>query len=57
MPGLDPQNTMCGTLADDETHDPEFPQHSLSRARRYLREMEATLSFSEEVITARAFEP
>lgn len=43
------------TLADDEKYDMSFPDHPLSRLRRYLKHIEETLTVDENIKIARPF--
>lgn len=43
-------------LGDDEQYDAEFPDHPLSRLRRYLTELEPTIVISDWVREAAPFE-
>ena len=42
--------------ADDEDYDAEFPQHPLSRVRRTLTQLEATLTFDRGVRESKPFQ-
>ena len=44
-------------LAEDERYDTEFPNHPLSRLRRYLAEIEPTIRFSTAFKNAAPFDP
>lgn len=46
---------LARTLADDEAYDQRFPEHPLSRARRFLKTAEASVSLSDSIKTAPAF--
>jgi len=42
-------------VADDERYDSQFPNHPLSRVRRYLNELESTIAISNAVKHSAAF--
>ena len=43
--------------AEDERYDADFPDHPLSRLRRGLKDVEASLRLAESIKTAAAFQP
>lgn len=43
--------------AEDERYDADFPHHPLSRLRRGLKDVEASLSFAESIKTAAECQP
>jgi len=43
--------------AEDERYDADFPDHPLSRLRRGLKDVEASLSLAESIKTAAEFQP
>jgi hypothetical protein len=53
--GMDPDAAMANLNADDEKYDPEFPGHPLSRLRRILNDIEASLSVGPSVKSAPGF--
>jgi hypothetical protein len=42
-------------VADDERYDSQFPNHPLSRVRRYLNELESTVTIADAVKHSAAF--
>ncbi len=54
LANLGPQQIRA-TPADDESYDTSFPNHPLSRLRRYLRHIEETLTADESIKVAKPF--
>lgn len=46
---------LARTLADDDEHDLRFPEHPLTRARRFLKAAEASISPTDAIKTAPPF--
>ena len=42
-------------LSEDEKYDEKFPEHPLSRLRKYLRQIEETISFDKQLYKLEAF--
>jgi len=51
------RDTLMRNAAEDELRDSQFPQHPLSRTRRYLADLELTIEFNPSVRGASRFDP
>ncbi|MCL1468486.1 hypothetical protein [Argonema galeatum] len=49
------KDAMMRNQSEDESYDNQFPDHPLSRARRYLAEIETSVEFTNEVLRATPF--
>ncbi|MBD2179644.1 hypothetical protein [Aerosakkonema funiforme] len=49
------QDAVMWSKSDDEKYDSQFPDHPLSRARKYLTEIPTNLEFTNEVLRAKPF--
>lgn len=51
------RDKLMRNAAEDESRDSQFPQHPLSRTRRYLADLELTIEFDASIRSASPFDP